>query len=54
MFLVIEIDKQYAGFGIDWHEKVRGIRLGFVAVHLIKCPFHQFARRLNSKGALYD
>lgn len=35
MIVVIEIDKENAGFGLDWLVKVKGFRLWFFAVHCI-------------------
>lgn len=42
MFFLFEIDRKYAGFGIDWYEHVKGIRLGYIAIHLIQIPFQEF------------
>lgn len=51
MFFIIEIDRIYGGFGIDWQENVKGVRLGYVAIHLITIPFVKFAEMMKNGSA---
>jgi hypothetical protein len=46
MFILIEIDKDWT-WGIDWGEYTKGLRLGFVAVHICKHKFTDFIKVLS-------
>ena len=35
MIIIIEADSTYCGFGIEWLDTVKGIRLGFLAIHFM-------------------
>ncbi len=35
MIVIIEIDRHWAGIGIDWMQYIKGFRLGFFAIHFI-------------------
>ena len=41
MFLLIEIDKDFS-FGIDWYKYSKGVRLGFIAIHVCTVKFSKF------------
>lgn len=41
MFLLIEIDKDFS-VGIDWYEYSKGIRLGFIGIHVCTVKFSKF------------
>lgn len=41
MFLLIEIDKNFT-LGIDWYRYSKGIRLGFIGIHICKVNFSKF------------
>jgi hypothetical protein len=46
MVVIIEIDKQWT-VGVDWFDKVKGVRLGFAAIHFTQGTFEDI---LDSKG----
>lgn len=46
MFIVIEIDRAWT-VGIDRGRYVKGIRLGFVAVHIGFVPYEEFLGRIS-------
>jgi len=35
MIIIVEIDRHWAGIGIDWMQYIKGFRLGFFAIHFI-------------------
>jgi hypothetical protein len=39
MFILIEFDYHWAGIGIEKYTIIYGIRLGFMAIHLVRAPF---------------
>lgn len=39
--IIIEIDKRFT-FGIDWYKYCKGVRLGYVAVHLVFTTLDKF------------
>lgn len=41
MIIIIEVDKRFT-FGIDWLKKIKGIRLGFIAIHFIFANLDEF------------
>jgi len=46
MALIIELDSNWCGIGIDWKQTVKGIRLGYFAVHVLSYDrFQQLTRR---------
>ncbi|MBU1864282.1 MAG: hypothetical protein KKH94_11505 [Candidatus Omnitrophica bacterium] len=47
MTIIIEIDKRYCGIGIDNFENVKGIRLGYLAIHLIFADFDSILKGLT-------
>lgn len=50
MFLLIEADRKYAGFGIEWMRYTKGVRLGFIAIHIITGhSFEEFLELHNKK-----
>lgn len=40
MFAILEIDRRWAGIGVDWFRKVKGIRLGYIALHFVAGTFN--------------
>jgi hypothetical protein len=46
MFIIIEFDRKFS-FGIDWYKRVKGVRLGFIAVHVINKRFEDVYRTLK-------
>jgi hypothetical protein len=41
MFLLIEIDKSFT-VGVDWLKYSKGIRLGFIGIHICTVNFSRF------------
>ncbi|SET95167.1 hypothetical protein SAMN05421676_11235 [Salinibacillus kushneri] len=48
MFLVIEVDRGYS-FGIDWHKEIKGVRLGFIAIHVFNTRFEYFVKTMKEE-----
>lgn len=44
MLIIIEIDKKFT-LGIDWYKTVKGIRLGFIAIHFIKSTLDELIEK---------
>lgn len=53
MFIVIEIDKEWT-FGIDWNRTNKGIRLGFVAIHIVFCTLEKFVNAFVEAGEKFN
>jgi len=43
VFFVIEVDSKFS-LGVDWMNSVKGVRLGFIAIHLVKATFANFVK----------
>lgn len=41
MTIIIEIDRQFT-VGIDWFKTIKGVRLGFIAVHFVFARLGEF------------
>jgi hypothetical protein len=46
MFIVIEFDRSWT-VGIDWFKSSKGIRLGFVAIHIVSDTFEGFVGKIS-------
>ncbi|MNO93977.1 hypothetical protein D3C76_855860 [compost metagenome] len=47
MFLLVQIDRKWIGFGIDWHPHVKGIRAGWLTIHWFNTRFETFIELSN-------
>ncbi|WP_156456408.1 hypothetical protein [Abyssisolibacter fermentans] len=46
MFIVIEIDNEFT-LGIDQSKGMKGIRLGFIAIHIVNLKFETFIKKVS-------
>ncbi|MCY9760911.1 hypothetical protein M5X06_18685 [Paenibacillus alvei] len=57
MFILIEIDKDWT-WGVDWNKKSKGLRLGFIAIHVctvkhsyfVNTIARRYAKNMNQEG----
>lgn len=35
MLVFVEIDRRWAGIGVDWLRYIKGMRLGFIAINVV-------------------
>lgn len=47
--IVVEIDENFT-IGIDNYKKVKGLRLGYLAIHLVFSNIEEFANSLRNKN----
>ncbi len=48
MFIVLEMDSHFT-WGIDWFQYVKGVRLGFLAIHIVFCPLKDYLDYLEAR-----
>lgn len=47
MFLLVEANRKWLGIGMDWHEHIKGLRLGWLSIHIFFSTFDHFINLSN-------
>ncbi len=42
MVVILEVDNQYCGFGLQWGKRIKGIYAGYVALHFVSSTLPEF------------